>query len=261
MRPLSGAEFERKKAQRVANMEIIKPGLSIERIKELVTKDGADINRDNCIALLHAVEEDNIDKAKLILDLGGLTSLRTGKQAIISVSKSLDMIKLLVERGSDITVEVYNNVCNDIDAVRFLLDAGVDPNFENSLPVRRACQGSYKSKAEPGESYLETFKLLVEYDVKLDDHRGKFMILRWAAEYGRLDIIEEVVKLGAEHGYVGAYSWMAHCEKIDKSKSKDVINKLVELCEQFEPEVWEALNKVWVPSKKQYVSKWWHLNI
>ena len=43
------------------------------------------------------------------------------------------------------------------------------------------------------------------------------MILKWAAEYGRLDIIEEVVELGAEHGYVGAYTWMSHCEKIDIS--------------------------------------------
>lgn len=251
MRPLGGEEFEKRKLQRAANMEIIKPGLSIDRIKDLITKEGADVNRDNCAVLFHAVEEDDYEKIKLILNLGGSPNLRTGKQSIINSAKSLEVIKLLVERGSSITVEVYNNVCNDIDAVKFLLDAGVNPNFENSLPVRRACQGSWKSKSEPGESFLDTFKLLVDYGVKLDDHRGKFMILKWAAEYGRLDIIEEVVELGAEHGYVGAYTWMSHCEKIDKSQFKQLIDRLVELCERFEPEQWEALS----PNRK------WHLNL
>jgi hypothetical protein len=261
LRPLSSEEYKRRELVKIANMEIVKPGLSIDRIKELVRVNGADINRNEGVALLNAVQEDDLEKVTAILDLGGSAKLRTGKQSVINSAKSLEIIKLLVDRGSNITVEVYNNVCDDIDSVRFLLDSDIDPNFENSLPVRRACQGSWKSKAEPGESYLDTFKLLVEYDVKLDDHRGKFMILKWAAEYGRLDIIEEVVKLGADHGYVGAYSWMAHCEKIDKSKSKELINRLIELCEQFEPELWNALNNVFDKGKNKYVSKWWHLNI
>ena len=251
MRPLGGEEFEKRKLQRAANMEIIKPGLSIDRIKDLITKEGADVNRDNCVVLLHAVVEDDLEKAELILNLGGSPNLRTGKEVIINSAKSLDMIKLLVERGSDVTGQVYNNICHDVDAVEFCMKSGIDPNFDSSLPVRRSCKGSWKSKSDIGVSYIDTFKLLVKYGAKLEDSRGRFMILKWASEYSRLDIIEEVIELGATHGYVAAYLWMSHCEKIEKAQSIETAIRLIEMAEKFEPELWDATP----------VTKKWHLNL
>jgi tRNA G37 N-methylase Trm5 len=45
--------------------------LTIEQILKYVKEDGADINKDSCKALENAVEENDVEKAKVILELGG----------------------------------------------------------------------------------------------------------------------------------------------------------------------------------------------
>ena len=256
MRPLTGEEFEKKKIQREANMEIVKPGLSIERIKELITVQGADINRDKCIVLSHAVDEDDVEKATMILNLGGSPNLREGKkEQIINRAKSLDMIKLLVKRGSDITPEVYNNICHDVDAVKFCLDSGVDPNFDNSVGIRRACKGSYVDKDNIGESYFDTIKLLIEYGAKLEDDNGKMMIFKWAGEYNRKDVIDHVIEMGAVHGFVGGYAWLAHHEKLNKEDANELGKLYFDFAKEHEPEQL----KEWGESRRGVNLYGWHL--
>jgi len=256
MRPLTGEEFEKKKIQRAANMEIVKPDLSIEKIKELVTVQGADINRDKCIVLLHAVKEDDVEKATLILNLGGSPNLREGKKdQIINSAKSIEMIKLLVKRGSDITPEVYNNICYDVEAVRFCLDSGVDPNFDNSVGIRRACKGSYVDKDNIGHSYFDTIKLLIQYGAKLEDDNGKMMIFKWAGEYNRIDVIEYVLDMGAVHGFVSGYAWLAHHEKLNKEDAFEIGKLYFDLAKKHEP----AQLKEWGESSRGVKIYGWHL--
>ena len=269
MRPISGEEYDRKRAQRQNNIEIVKPGLSIDRIKWLVIggKDengkldpksgGADVNRQgdkkNCAALYNAVLEDDVEKARLLLDLGAMPNLfaeKDSKNAPISFCKSSEMLKLLVSRGSILTPTVFGTICHDVDTVEYCLKSGVDPNFENSLPLRVSCKGSYKSQTEPGGVYWDSFKKAMEYGARLSDENGNFWILKWAAEYGRLDLIDFVEsELDAKQGYVGAYRWMAMVRKRSPEDNKKTVAKLLEFIEKYEPETWDALP----------IEKKWHL--
>lgn len=267
MRPLSGDEFDRKKAQRQNNIEIVKPGLSIDRLKWLTIggKDengkvdpksgGADVNREgdkkNSAALYNAVLEDDVEKAELLLNLGAMPNLFDNRRnAPISFAKSKEMIKLLVSRGSVLTPQVFGTICQDVETVEFCLKSGLDPNFENSFPLRASCKGSYKSANEPGEVFWDSFKLSLNYGASLVDETGNFWILKWAAEYGRIDLIDFVDKeLEGKQGYVGAYCWMSMVRKRTPEDNKKTAAKLIELAEKYEPETWDAL-----PDTKK-----WHL--
>ncbi len=234
LKPMTQEEIDRRQRAKIAEREIVKKGLSVEQITKYVKEDGANINKDNCVALLHAVEEDDLVKAKVILDLGGSPNLRSKSDAIINKAQSLDMIKLLVANGSELTGEVFNNICNDLDAVEYCLKQGLDPNFDNSLPFRRSAKGSWKSKDEIGEGYFEVMKLLVKYGAKLSDDNGRNMQLKWAAEYGRLDFIEFMIEKGVKTGFKAALSWLNHSRKIPDTNKKEVVAYLEDKVKQFE---------------------------
>ena len=247
LRPASSEDLEKRRKSRAANIEIVKQGLSIDQIKQYVTVDGADINRGECVALEWAVKDNDLEKAQVIMSLGGSPNLRPSKQGIINYAKSLDMIKLLVRNGSELTAQVYDNICHDIEAVRFCLDNGLNPSFDDSLPVRRSCKGSWKSVDDIGESYFEAIKLLLEYGASLTDKRGRYMILKWAIEYGRTDVIDYVVENGATVGFVAAYTWLGHSRKMGEAKRKEAAEYLMPLIQKFEAKDWEELsdNKKW----------------
>ena len=218
LKPMTDEEIMRREKAKIAEREIVKKGLSIEQIKSYVREDGANINKDNCVALLHAVEENNLEKAKVILELGGSPNLRSKVDSIINKAQNLDMIKLLVSNGSELTGEVFNNICNDLDAVEYCLKQGLDPNFDNSLPIRRSCKGSWKTKDDIGEGYYDVFKLLVKYGAKLSDSGGRNMAIKWAAEYGRLNFIDYMLEKGVKTGFKAALSWLKHSRKIPDDK-------------------------------------------
>lgn len=288
MRPLAGEEFVRKKAIRANNIELMKPGVSIDRIKYLVigVKDengnldpnsgGADVNRigdkKNCAALYNAVIEDVVGvkdksgkldpadekkhkealaKAELLLDLGALPNLFDNERnAVINFAKSSDMVRLLVSRGSILTSHVFMNICDDVDLVEFCLKSGLDPNFENSMPLRMSCKGSYKSATEPGGVYWDSFHLALKYGASMVDQGGNFWLLKWAAEYGRLDLMDFIENdMGARQGYVGAYTWMAMTRKRTPEDRDKTLQKLLALIDKYEPETWDALP----------VERKWHL--
>lgn len=247
LRPASSEDLEKRRKARAANIEIVKQGLTIDQIKQYVTVDGADINRGECAALEWAVKDNDLEKAQVIMSLGGSPNLRPSKQGIINYAKSLDMIKLLVRNGSELTAQVYDNICHDIEAVRFCLDNGLNPSFDDSLPVRRSCKGSWKSVDDIGESYFEAIKLLLQYGASLTDKRGRYMILKWAIEYGRTDVIDYVVENGATVGFVAAYTWLGHSRKMSEAKRKEAAEYLMPLIQKFEAKDWEELadNKKW----------------
>ena len=248
LRPQSSEDIEKRRKARQANIEIVKKGLTSEQIKQYVTVDGADINRDACKALHWAVQEDDLEKAELIISLGGSPNLKAPKDGIINDAVSLDMIKLLVANGSDITPLVYDNICHDLAAVEFCLKNGVDPSFEDSLPVRRSCKGSWKSPEDLGESYIDSIKMLLEYGASLTDKRGRYMIIRWAIEYGRTDVIDYVIENGGTMGFVSAYTWLGHSRKLNLDARKKLCEEyLIPLIMKYEKQEWDELpeNKKW----------------
>ena len=253
LRPITSEQLEFRRKSREAEIEIVKPGKTKEQIEEYVKRYGANINHQDrtsrLCALDYAVREDDLEKAKLILSLGGTPNLRDDKKvAIINGAKSLAMVQLLVEHQSIMTPQCYETVCNDINAVEYLLNNNVDPNFENSLPARRSCKGSfdernYERTGDRGNAYLDTFKLLVEKNVKLSDARGRIMVLKWASEYGRKEILQMCDEMGITSGWIGAYTWAFNSRKLNNNDLKEVADMIIPYIEKYEPAQWKELSK------------------
>lgn len=260
-RPITSEQLEFRRKSREAEIEIVKPGKTKEQIEEYVKKWGANINHQDrttkLCALDHAVREDDVEKAKLIISLGGTPNLRTDKkEAIINGAKSLDMVKLLVENQSIMTPQCYETISSDVKAVEYLLDNNVDPNFENSLPVRRSCKGSfddrnYSRTGDKGEPYIDTLKLLIERGVKLSDARGRIMILKWASEYGRGEILQICDEMGIDFGWIAAYTWANNSMKLNSKDLKEFAPLIIPYIEKYEGEQWKALSN----------DKKWHLSL
>ncbi len=260
-RPITSEQLEFRRKSREAEIEIVKPGKTKEQIEEYVKKWGANINHQDrttkLCALDHAVREDDVEKAKAIISLGGTPNLRTDKkEAIINGAKSLDMVKLLVENQSIMTPQCYETISSDVKAVEYLLDNNVDPNFENSLPVRRSCKGSfddrnYSRTGDKGEPYIDTLKLLIERGVKLSDARGRIMILKWASEYGRGEILQICDEMGIDFGWIAAYTWANNSMKLNSKDLKEFAPLIIPYIEKYEGEQWKALSN----------DKKWHLSL
>lgn len=231
LEPMTEEEVEKRKKAKIAEREIIKKGLTIDQIKQYVTEDGADINKDNSKALINAVEEDDYEKAKLCLSLGASPNLAKGSDSAIAKAQNIEMIKLLVTYGSDMTGEVFNNILHDMESLEFCLKAGLDPNFSNSMPFRKVSRGSWKNKNEIGESYLGAFKLLLKYGGKITDDRGRNMIIKWASEYKRIDILQYVIDEGYAQEFKDAdweegIKWLKHARKINDDYKKEMVDFL-----------------------------------
>jgi len=261
LRPISSEQLEFRRKSREAEIEITKSGKTKEQIEEYVKKFGANINHQDystkLTALDRAVQEDDLERAKLILSLGGTPNIREDKKtAVINNAKSLDMIKLLVTHQSIVTPSCYETICNDIKSVEYLLDNNVDPNFENSLPVRRSCRGefderNYDRTGDRGKAYVDTFKLLIDRGVKLSDSRGRLMVLKWASEYGRTDILDICDKMDINYGWIGAYTWAFNSMKLKTKDLKELADFIIPIIEKYEGEQWKELSK----------DKKWHLTL
>ena len=129
-------------------------------------------------------------------------------------------------------------------------------NFENSLPARRACKGTfdernYERTGDRGEIFLDTFKLLVERGVKLSDARGRIMVLKWASEYGRKEILEICDEMGIEFGWIQAYTWAFNSRKLNNKDLKEVADMIIPYINKYEPSQWKELDK----------DRKWHLSL
>lgn len=231
-KPMTQEEIDKRERAKIAEREIVKKGLTIEQIIKYVKEDGANINKNDAIALTHAVEEDDIEKAKVILDLGASPNLKKGAEAPISKAKNLEMIKLLVGHGSEMTGDVFNNIVHDEEALEYCLKAGLDPNFQNSLPFRRVCRGSFKNKEDIGEPYLDSLKLLLKYGAKITDPvRGRNMLVKWAAENGRVGILQYLDQEGISKDFDNkvwqeAINWISHSRKLNDVDTQRTVDYL-----------------------------------
>lgn len=217
--PMSKTEVEQKKRRIEANKKIVKDKISLEETTKCI-EDGADPNAGSGTPLVNAVKEDNYEKAKYLLSVGAHPNI--GKA--IREARNLPMIKLLVAHGSDITGDVFAKLFvpqengkyvkrdyntgksivlkgdeieqakkSTYDAVKYIIDQGIDINFEQTICLRKAI----------GFGDLEIIKLLVDNGAKFQNRR--YMSIRIACEYANLDILKYLMSL------------------IPKSKDPDVI--------------------------------------
>jgi len=179
--PMSPKEVEEKKRRIAANKEIAKPRISIDDVKRYF-EIGADPNASNGAPLSNAIKEEDIERAKYLISIGANPNINQS----IRFAKDLEMIKVLVDGGSELTSDVFQGIMNDKDAIEYVLKAGIDPNFDNGYPIRRASK----------DNNLDTMVLLVKYGAKISE-RG-YMVMRTASEHGRTDILSFFIKRAKE---------------------------------------------------------------
>ena len=267
LQPLSQDEIDRRKRAKDAERFIIKktipdPETGRERtitaadLQGYVKEFGADINKDNGKALINAVEDNDAERVKMIFALGGTPNLQKGADSAIAKAKDMEMIKLLVSNHAVLTGDVFNNIVRDEDALEFCLKAGADANFNSNLPIRKVCKGSWKSLTEIGESYFAGYQMLLKYGVKSEE-AGKNFVVKWAAEYGRMDIINDQMTKGCKSGFVDAFAWMGHTRKLPNGDLKKQVGQfLKENALKFEPNEWkEMCEKLERRGKKPWVDE------
>jgi len=267
LQPLSQDEIDRRKKAKDAERFIIKktipdPETGRERtitaadLQGYVKEFGADINKDSGKALINAVEDNDIERVKMIFLLGGTPNLQKGADSAIAKAKDMEMIKLLVTNHAILTGDVFNNVVCDEDALEFCLKAGADANFNSNLPIRKVCKGTWRSLTEIGESYFAGYQMLLKYGVKTEE-AGKNFVVKWAAEYGRMDIINDQMSKGCRTGFVDAFAWMGHTRKLPNEDLKKQVGQfLKENALKFEPNEWKDMcDKLERRGKKPWVDE------
>ena len=267
LQPLSQDEIDRRKRAKDAERFIIKktipdPETGRERtitaadLQGYVKEFGADINKDNGKALINAVEDNDAERVKMIFALGGTPNLQKGADSAIAKAKDIEMIKLLVINHAILTGDVFNNIVCDEDALEFCLKAGADANFNSNLPIRKVCKGTWRSLTEIGESYFAGYQMLLKYGVKTEE-AGKNFVVKWAAEYGRMDIINDQMTKGCKTGFVDAFAWMGHTRKLPNEDLKKQVGQfLKENSLKHEPNEWkEMCEKLERRGKKPWVDE------
>ena len=217
LKPMTDEEVSQKKRRTTANREIVKKGLSLADVKRFIVDDGADVNAGNGSALDNAVSEDDIEKVKFLLEYGASPNLRSRQEATVNKTKSFEILKLLIAKGAEITAQVFKSLAEDEDAVRFCLDNGLDPNFEDNMPLRFAIKNGK----------LALVKMLEEYQVNTDNRRQ--MNTKHAAEYQRWDVLEYLISKGGGfvEGFEEVMKWCGHTRKIQPASQKiEVLSRL-----------------------------------
>jgi hypothetical protein len=217
LEPMSSQEIDGKKRRIVANREVAKKGLSLEQLKKYIVDDGADVNAGNGQALDNAVAEDDISKVEFLLDFGASANLRNRQEATVNKVKSFEILKLLIKKGAEITPQVFKSLVEDENAIKFCLNNGLDPNFEDNMPLRLAVKNGK----------LNIVKMLEEYNVSTENRRQ--MNTKHAAEFQRWDILEYFINKGGSYieGFENVLKWIGHTQKIQPVEKKiEVLDRL-----------------------------------
>jgi hypothetical protein len=221
--PMTDEEISEKKRRVIANREVGKKGLTLDQLKKYVVEDGADVNTGNGTPLDNAVQEDNIEKVKWLLEYGASANLRNRQEATVNKTKSFEVLQLLISRGAELTPTVFKTLAQDERAVKFCLDNGLDPNFNDNMPMRLAIKNNN----------VAIVKMLVNYDAK-----PLHMNLWHAAEYSHFEILDILIRSGGVYSknFQDVVLWMSHSQKFSrfpdpvgaKLEALDILQKYID---------------------------------
>jgi ankyrin repeat protein len=202
--PMTREEMEVKRKRIEASKKIIDPNLTIE-VAEKSLEDGADPNSRSGLPLKNAVKANNKELVQLLLKKGAMPNItdQNSSDTAISNAEDLEMIKILVNAGASLNSSVFRKVSDDPEAVKYLLEAGMDPSFDRSFPFRQA--------AKSGN--VESMDLLLKYADNIPDEKMSIaekqlmmiterrnMALKWSAEHGKAEstifILQKLFELG-----------------------------------------------------------------
>jgi ankyrin repeat protein len=189
--PPTAEEVAEKRKRIEASKKIIQSELSFEELQECL-ENGADPNARGGKPLKNAIESNDKESVKLLLQKGASPNIGEGVEAPISFASDLDMIKILVNGGATIVPNVFLKVSDDIESVRYLLEAGMDPNFSMGYAFRNAAR----------HGNIDIMKLMLEYAKNVPEEKlsirekeiliikeRNFLAIKTAAEYDKMDII------------------------------------------------------------------------
>ena len=201
--------------------EIAKALLSHESVRKNIDIKSKDFNQAlgrpyNDTPLMQAVSSGHVEVAMLLIEHGadvqGMAD--DSDMSILHQAAGLGNIPLLkkiLEKGANVDQKGFAGfnplktaiLERHVEVVKVLLEHGSDPNYVsegNNTVLHTAC--SEKDMAENVDNAaLKIFKLLIEFgagaSVNTRD-RHKWIPLHYAAKYGKVEELEEMIKLGAD---------------------------------------------------------------
>jgi len=202
--PMTREEMEVKRKRIEASKKIIEPNLTFE-VAEKALQDGADPNSRGGLPLKNAVIANNKELVKLLLQKGAMANMTelNSSHTAITHAEDLDMIKILVNAGASLNSSVFRKVSSDPQAVKYLLEAGMDPSFERSLPFRTAAKAGNIEIMNLLLKYadnipIENMSISEKQMLQILDRRA--MSLKFAADRGQLEtfiyLLEKLFELG-----------------------------------------------------------------
>lgn len=117
---------------------------------KLCIESGVNINCNESIALISAIENGNHQLVELLVS-SGIDVCAKNNQALISIcdyddgdEQGINMLRLLVENGADCTDQNNRAICiasefGWLEGVKFFVDNGADPYTQNNKPLYLAC--------------------------------------------------------------------------------------------------------------------------
>ena len=203
LKPPTAEEIADKKKRIEASKKIILPNLSVVDLQDCLS-NGADPNSKGGQPLKNAVKEDNIEAVKLLISKGALVNATNdNSETAITHAKNLEMIKILVSAGASLSSNVFTNVANNFEAVKYLLEAGMDPNFDRGFPFRKVAQNGDIKSMELLLKYADDIpgeKLSIAQKQLIMISERSYLSLKWAAGAFKLDacffIINKLFELG-----------------------------------------------------------------
>ncbi len=230
MDPMTKEDQERKRRRIEANKNITKLGLTLDQVKKFIIDDGADPNYQQGKALENAVTEadpnsdkykEAVEKIKFLLDYGASPNLKSEGYAIVDKVKTFEVLKLLISKQAALTKIAFKTLANDYEAVKFCLENGLDPDFENNMPMRLAIK----------EGRLDIIKLLEANGVSEENKRCN--ITKHAAEHMFFEVLDYFIQKGGN--YVKELDqvmhWVAHSvrrTREEKIKILEVLQKYID---------------------------------
>jgi hypothetical protein len=191
--PMTREEQEIKRKRIEASRKIVEQNITVEDAVRYL-ENGADPNAKNGLPLRNAVKANNKDLVKLLLSKGAQPNITESNSTdtAISQAEDLEMVQILVKAGASLNSSIFRKLATDYEAVKYLLEAGLDPNFDRGYPFRKASQNGQ----------VDIMKLLLEFADNIPDDKmsvrekqlllineRRRMSMKWAADGGKIESI------------------------------------------------------------------------